>query len=141
MEIQYKILHNIINTATNLKNWRIKEEDTCQQCNDMPEDIFHFFIGCKKNNNLIKYILQELQLEVPTNEELIFGSNDKLTYTITAYIKYCIYNTRQYKNNMDYINKQDAMKTIQEKLSSDSKLSKCNLEPFIDLLRNKRAPE
>ena len=104
----------------------------------MTKDIFYFFIGCKKNNNLLKWILQNYQLEIPVNEELIFGPTNKLSYIITAYTKYNIYKSRQYKHDMDYINKQEAAKSIREHLQTDNKLFKFNigLEPYESFVRN-----
>ena len=83
---QYKILNNIINCRTKLKDWKIVESNLCPHCNKI-DDILHFFLFCKKTkifwNSLIRWWNNNFNPKIETEREdikenLLFGfmSND-----------------------------------------------------------------
>ena len=121
-DVQYKILHNVINTAVNLKNWRIRNTDQCLQCNEQQEDSLHYFVTCKKNSNIIRKTLEKWNLKPPDNKDILMGTTDKKLYLFISYIKEYIYNYRQYKQNMDYINVNQAVEKFLKKILEDALL-------------------
>ena len=62
LDFQYRLLHNIITTNVQLKQWGLRENDTCTFCNRFPETISHLFLNCHISNTLWKELFEYINL-------------------------------------------------------------------------------
>jgi hypothetical protein len=89
---QYKILHGIHNTRTNLHKWHITTNSICELClNNSSEDNIHYFFTCDYNENILRDIYSKvsdlLETKINLNDmEYITGIwtiNDREKYFFT----------------------------------------------------------
>ena len=109
-ELQYKIIHRIINCKTNLKNWRITDNATCDYCKKAEEDIEHLFT-CEHNQPILASwndeINNKLNIEKQWSvKEILLGveettKKDEINLALLL-VKGYIYQARQKRKTIGY---------------------------------------
>jgi hypothetical protein len=100
MNMQFKITHRIIACNYNLKIWKIKETNTCNNCNDI-DTIEHFFVECPTTYIFWKYIFNwwaytmHAYFHVDTYE-ILFGIPNERKEIVVSHINYIILHAKFY---------------------------------------------
>ena len=70
--VQFKLLHRIINCNQKLKLWKIKDNDKCNFC-DQTDTIEHYFVECHRAKNIwtevTEWIMEATQTKFPVNDQ------------------------------------------------------------------------
>ena len=87
-ELQYKILHNYLNTNQQLKRYKIKSSDSCDLCNVACESILHLFWECSYSKTIWLQFHEwwikttKVKLKDITQNIVIFGSLEDFPQSI-----------------------------------------------------------
>jgi hypothetical protein len=78
-DVQFKLLHNIYPTNSNLFKWKIRDSDKCLKCN-VKDDLRHCLFECQRAkdsfDNLVQYLKENnITLTAFSYEEILFGTN------------------------------------------------------------------
>ena len=108
IDFQFRLLHNIITTNIQLKQWGLKDDDKCTFCNSQPETTIHLFLKCNFSGNiwneLYDYIARHSGTRISlADTEIMLGVRDKpfasFYNTITTITKQYIYACRCKQTN------------------------------------------
>ena len=126
IDFQFRLLHNIITTNIQLKQWGLKDDDKCTFCNSQPETTIHLFLKCNFSGNiwneLYDYIARHSGTRISlADTEIMLGVRDKpfasFYNTITTITKQYIYACRCKQTNPTFL-------VLMEKISFEKHVEK-----------------
>jgi hypothetical protein len=105
-EFNFKLYNNILPCGTNLKKWRLSENDKCDSCSQA-ESGLHLIFTCKCKVNIWKMICLKLGIKYDLSK-LMFGYNNVETdwaISIIAYLifKYWVFKKKNQVNCNNYM--------------------------------------
>ena len=82
LDFQYRVLHNILITNIQLKQWHIKEDDNCTFCASYPETTSHLLLDCQYSIRIWREMFDYIATQsgariILENAEKILGVRDK----------------------------------------------------------------
>ena len=100
--LQFKIIHNILNTGENLKKWGIQEHETCCMCDTNTTDsIVHALANCQWTVNSIRILSKSIKcldkIKQVDKTSFLFGVDDQSLNNIILVIKLMLHRFRQKK--------------------------------------------
>ena len=94
ISFQFKVVHNIVNCASNLAKWSIKDSNLCKYCRnnnlDKVDTIVHALIDCPKTKEWLNCIYNAIHSTTLPNlnmEEILFGVEDRADNLLCIIIK------------------------------------------------------
>ena len=91
---QFKIIHNIVNCASNLKKWGIRDSNVCFYCKkrniDIDDTLVHALVDCQTTQEWLQSIYIEINSPTIQNlcrDEFLFGVHDQADNMLCIIIK------------------------------------------------------
>ena len=91
---QFKIIHNIVNCASNLNKWGIRDSNVCTYCKkrniDIDDTLGHALVDCQTTQEWLQSINTAINSPTIQNlcrDEFLFGVNDKADNMLCIIIK------------------------------------------------------
>ena len=103
--VQFKILHNRLNTRNLLHKMRILNTNECVYCKNQIDTVIHALLECPETTNLWRQVELRLREQVEqsikiSDKEKIFGTTEKNQYTFQMYTcSFLLPNYLYIKNN------------------------------------------